>query len=80
MAALQALAGASLGPAVMPLSAVDPGDPLTVAIDLPGVLPVRQIALVSHRERHYSHNVLGFIETASDVFAGLHPDCDEGLS
>jgi DNA-binding transcriptional LysR family regulator len=69
LAALQALAGASLGVAVMPASAVDRDDPSTVAIDVPGVFPDRVIALVTHRERDYSAHVKGFIETAKAAFA-----------
>ncbi len=65
---VQALVGANLGSAILPLLGVDLEDAATVTVSLPALLPPRLIALVKHREREYSPAVRGFIES---VEAGL---------
>ena len=61
-AVAQALVGAGLGSAVVASLAIDPDDTSTVAIDLPGLLPERQIVLVKHREREYPEPIRAIIE------------------
>ena len=59
---VQAMVGAGLGTALVPLLAVDPGDPSTVVI--PTDLPHRRIALIWHRDRYRSPAALAFVEIA----------------
>ena len=47
---VQAMAGAGLGTALMPLLAVTSGDPSVTVI--PTDLPPRRVALIWHRERY----------------------------
>lgn len=61
-AVAQALVGAGLGWAVVASLAVDPDDTSTVAIEVPGLLPERQIVLVKHRERAYPEPVRAIME------------------
>lgn len=60
-ATAQALVEAGLGEAIMPRAQFDPGHRGTVAIELPGLLPERTIALVAHAERDHSTAVRGFM-------------------
>jgi DNA-binding transcriptional LysR family regulator len=66
---IQAMAGAGLGVAVVPLLTVDLGDP-SVRI-LPTDLEPRRVALVWHRDRYRSPATLAFIEIARAVCADL---------
>lgn len=68
VAALQAAVGAGLGVALIPALAVDPDDPRTVTIDVPGLLPKRSLALVRHRAREYAAHVRGFMEVMTETF------------
>ena len=68
LGALQALVGAGLGASVLPALAVNHDDPATVAVDLPGLLPERQMVLVRHRERDYTAGVRALIEITRDAF------------
>jgi molybdate transport repressor ModE-like protein len=69
VAALQAIAGAGLGVAVMPALAVDHDDPSTTMIEAPGLLPERMIVLVSHRERAYATHLEEFMSLVDYGFA-----------
>jgi DNA-binding transcriptional LysR family regulator len=71
---VQAMAGAGLGTALVPLLAVDPTDPSIVLI--PTDLPPRRIALIWHRDRYRSPAALAFVEIARDVAAGLRLQLD----
>lgn len=64
-ATVQAMAGAGLGVALMPLLAVAPGDRSIVAI--PTDLPPRRVALIWHRERYRTPAARAFVEIARDV-------------
>jgi DNA-binding transcriptional LysR family regulator len=64
VAGAQALVAAGLGEAIVPRSQLDPKDPRTVAIQLPGLLPGRTLALVAHSNRERSTAVRGFIAAA----------------
>lgn len=67
-ASAQALVGAGLGTAVVPLLAVDPDEPSTVVVPVPALLPERQIVLVKHREREYSETVDRFVALVESSF------------
>jgi DNA-binding transcriptional LysR family regulator len=71
---VQAMAGAGLGTALVPLLAVDPADPSIVII--PTDLPPRRIALIWHRDRYRSPAALAFVEIAREVAAGLRLELD----
>jgi DNA-binding transcriptional LysR family regulator len=62
---VQAMAGAGLGTALMPLLAVTPGDPAVTLI--PTGLPPRRVALIWHRERYRTPASRAFAEIALDV-------------
>jgi DNA-binding transcriptional LysR family regulator len=68
---VQAMAGAGLGSALVPLLAVDPSDP-AVSI-LPTDLEPRRIALMWHRDRYRSTAARAFVDIAREVCAGLAP-------
>jgi DNA-binding transcriptional LysR family regulator len=64
-ATVQAMAGAGLGVALMPLLAVTAGDPTVVAI--PTDLPPRRIALIWHQERYRTPASKAFVDIARHV-------------
>jgi DNA-binding transcriptional LysR family regulator len=66
-ATVQAMAGAGLGVALMPVLAVAPGDPSIVVI--PTDLPPRRVALIWHRERYRPPAARAFVEIARHVCA-----------
>ena len=72
-ATIQALVGAGVGAAVLPMLAVDPADKLTAMRDLPGI-PPRVLAVVRHRDRYHSAAAEAFVEAAQAVCAGLSND------
>jgi DNA-binding transcriptional LysR family regulator len=69
---VQAMAGAGLGSALVPLLAVDPSDPLVVVI--PTDLEPRRIALMWHRDRYRSPAARAFVDIAQEVCATLAAD------
>jgi molybdate transport repressor ModE-like protein len=69
-ATIQALVGAGLGAAVLPVLAVDANDTLTTMRDLPDI-PARVLALVRHRDRHHSPAAQAFVDAAVAVCAEL---------
>ena len=69
-ATIQALVGAGLGAAVLPVLAVDPADPVTATRALPEI-PARILALVRHRDRRHSPAAQAFIGAAQAVCAEL---------
>ena len=66
---VQAMAGAGLGIALVPLLAVDPADPSVVLV--PTDLPPRRIALIWHRDRYRSPAAEAFARIALEVCAEL---------
>ncbi|HEY4190725.1 MAG TPA: LysR family transcriptional regulator [Candidatus Limnocylindrales bacterium] len=71
---VQAMAGAGLGTALVPLLAVDPTDRATVVI--PTDLPPRRIALIWHRDRYRSPAAMAFAEIAREVSTRLQAELD----
>jgi len=69
-ATIQALVGAGVGAAILPVLAVDAADPLTTTRELPGI-PPRVLALVRHRDRYHSPAAQAFVEAAQAVCAEL---------
>jgi len=69
-ATIQALVGAGVGAAVLPVLAVDASDPLIAMRELPGI-PPRVLALVRHRDRHHSAAAQAFVDAAQAVCAEL---------
>ena len=69
---VQAMAGAGLGTALVPLLAVDTADPSVVVI--PTDLPPRRVAMIWHRDRYRSPASLAFVEIAREVAATLQAD------
>jgi molybdate transport repressor ModE-like protein len=69
-ATIQALVGAGLGAAVLPVLAIDPADELTATREITGI-PPRVLAVVRHRDRHHSAAAQAFVETARAVCARL---------
>ncbi len=69
---VQAMAGAGLGNALVPLLAVDLADPAVEII--PTDLPARRIALMWHRDRYRSPAARTFVEIAREVSATLAAD------
>ena len=69
-ATIQALVGAGLGAAVLPVLAIDPADRLTTTREIPG-LPPRVLAIVRHRDRYHSAAAQAFVENARAVCARL---------
>lgn len=80
-ATVQALVGAGVGNAIVPLLTIDPGDERTAVVELDGAMPVqpRVIALVWHRDRYRSPAALGFVEAAKDVSAQISADLPGGI-
>ncbi len=66
---VQAMAGAGLGVALVPLLATDPSDPSVVII--PTDLPPRRVALIWHRDRFRTPASHAFADIALEVCAGL---------
>lgn len=66
---VQAMAGAGLGVALVPLLAVDPKDP-AIAI-VPTDLPARRVALLWHRDRYRSPASRAFVDIALEVATEL---------
>jgi len=66
---VQAMAGAGLGVALVPLLAVDTTDPGIRVV--PTDLPPRRVALIWHRDRYRSPAARAFADIAIDVCAGL---------
>ena len=64
---VQAMAGAGLGSALVPLLAVDTSDPTDRV--MPTALEPRRIALMWHRDRYRSPASRAFVEIAQDVCA-----------
>lgn len=79
-ALLQRLAVAGIGAAIMPLLAIDPNLDGMEVRDLSGVLPDRQIGLVSHRDRYRSPAQLAFVELARDHAARLAEQMSAGAA
>jgi len=69
---VQAMAGAGLGTALVPLLAVDTSDPAIAVIKTD--LPPRRVALIWHRDRYRSPASLAFVEIACEVAAGLQAE------
>jgi molybdate transport repressor ModE-like protein len=69
-ATIQALVGAGLGAAVLPVLAIDPADELTTTCEVTGI-PPRVLAVVRHRDRHHSAAAQAFVDTARAVCARL---------
>ena len=69
-ATIQALVGAGLGAAVLPVLAIDPADDLTTTREVQGI-PPRVLAIVRHRDRHHSAAAQAFVELARAVCARL---------
>ena len=65
---MQGMVAAGVGVALMPLLAVDMGDPRTRAVDMSGKVPPRLIGVAWHRDRVQSVAARSFIELA---IAGL---------
>jgi DNA-binding transcriptional LysR family regulator len=72
---VQAMAGAGLGTALVPLLAVDVSDPSIVV--LPTDLPPRRIALLWHRDRYRSPAGRAFVEIALDVSRRLAAELED---
>ncbi len=66
---VQAMAGAGLGTALVPLLAVDTSDPTVTVIHTD--LPARRVALIWHRDRYRSPAAKAFAEIAIGVCADL---------
>lgn len=74
---MQAMARRGIGAAIMPVLAVDPSDPDTLALDLGDVLPHRRMGMIWHRERHLTSPTQAFIEVTrqhATVLAGQLED------
>ncbi len=69
---VQAMVGAGLGTALVPLLAVDTTDPAVRII--PTDLPARRIALIWHRDRYRSPAAMAFVEIAREVAATLQAE------
>ena len=72
-ATVQALVGANLGAAILPMLAVDPDDDATTIVEIPSLVTGRLIALVKHREREYSPAVEGLIDIVQACFDPAPP-------
>jgi DNA-binding transcriptional LysR family regulator len=69
--AVQELAAAGAGVALMPRLAVNPHDERTTTIDLGSVLVPREIAVAWHCERTPSEAVTTFVSLAAEIGASL---------
>ena len=69
-ATIQALVGAGVGAAVLPVLAIDASDKLTTTCDLP-MIPPRILAIVRHRDRYHSAAAKAFVEAARAVCSTL---------
>lgn len=67
---VQGLVGAGIGFALVPLLAVDEGDPDVAVLDVQGV-PPREIALAWHADRTLSPAATAFVEVVAEVAAEL---------
>lgn len=70
--AVQAMVRAGMGPAIMPLLAVDPGDPGIRLRDLDPPLPPREILLAHHARRQLSPVLPRFLELTRQAWGGLN--------
>jgi molybdate transport repressor ModE-like protein len=69
-ATIQALVGAGVGAAVLPVLAIDATDELTVTRELPGI-PPRVLAVAWHRDRFHTDAARAFVDAARAVCAEL---------
>jgi len=69
-ATIQALVGAGVGAAVLPVLAIDASDKLTTTCDLP-MIPPRILAIVRHRDRYHSAAAKAFVDAARAVCSTL---------
>jgi molybdate transport repressor ModE-like protein len=69
-ATIQALVGAGLGAAVLPVLAIDRSDKLTTMRELSGI-PPRVLAIARHRDRHHSAAAQAFVDAARTVCDSL---------
>ena len=60
--ALQAMAAAGVGAALMPRMTIDLADPRVRALDLEGIVPDRVVGMAWHRERSLSTAALAFVD------------------
>lgn len=72
-AALQALVGAGIGCAMVPLMTVTPDDPEIVVIDSPRRIAPRRIAIAWHRDAELSDPARAFVEIVRALCAGGIP-------
>jgi molybdate transport repressor ModE-like protein len=66
---VQAMVGAGVGIALVPLLTVDVNDPACAVIDLRGLVPPRRLSLVWHRDRYRSPAAVAFVEVAEQACA-----------
>jgi DNA-binding transcriptional LysR family regulator len=66
---VQAMVGAGVGIALVPLLTVDLNDPACAVIDLGDLVPPRRLALVWHSDRYRSPAASAFVEVAEQVCA-----------
>jgi molybdate transport repressor ModE-like protein len=74
--AVQELAAAGAGVALMPRLAVNAHDERTTTIELGDLLPPREVAVAWHGERTASEAFMAFVELSADVGASLEGDLD----
>jgi molybdate transport repressor ModE-like protein len=77
---VQAMVGAGLGVALMPLLAVDERDPATRIVLPEETIPARVVAAVWHRDRYRPAFSVGFVELASEVAAAIERKQDRLLA
>jgi DNA-binding transcriptional LysR family regulator len=75
--ALQELAAAGLGVALMPRLAVDLHDERTTVVEVDALVPPREIAVVWHSERPVSSAVAAFASIAADLGASYEDTLDD---
>jgi DNA-binding transcriptional LysR family regulator len=67
VATTQALVGSGLGVAIIRRHQVDSTDPTTAVVELPGLLPEREVVVAFHAERDHIPAVYGLVRAASLV-------------
>jgi DNA-binding transcriptional LysR family regulator len=72
--AVQELAAAGAGVALMPRLAVNPHDDRTTTIELGDLLPPREVAVAWNSERTTSEAFAAFVSLAADVGAAIEGD------
>jgi DNA-binding transcriptional LysR family regulator len=77
--AVQELAAAGLGVALMPRLAVNPHDERTAIVEIGDLIPAREVVLAWHSDRSTSEAFSAFVSLAEEIGSGLERDDERSV-